>query len=739
MSLRPPTQGGKKVDTSIETWDVVSLFYPPHHEFGKGGVDGDDRMGSSACKDGQNMDVNIGSSFDANYSTARQDHHRRTDTADGTASSGVDATDAHVGEEQDSFSIKFSLSQEYKDDASFAEYCVLGPCQTMSSFADHSLFPSPLPLRGAETFDFGDNAGDGSPLPMLQLSMTPSPPRATDRFESTNSADITDVKKQPSATDELRELINIGDHINRATKLHPRRFQMELVQSYSSDDFSPPKEKRLSYHPHSTPIHAGRPTQHHSPGQTIYNIASNSVDSAQSPYHPIPWRSLKDSTGVERGVSPSESHVAIETSPEFCPPRGYTRGQSRSVPETTITVTDSRRMMPCNVDPITPSPSQIRQAVSDETISPTLAPTVHHPTRLPVAPTSSSEWSSTSPCSQSHQMPWNGHSLPPALPACGPMYHHHNEIPSSSSPYHQPQSLAHNHGESEGRRLAGPGYVSEDAHWAKHQHLLHQFLLHFGHCDVPAGYGVGTHYEGLYQWCIDQRTEYQKMCRNTGGGERSSMTPERVRMLTGMGFVWGHSSSTFRQSFAPSNTIGSHEAASKSYTSWHRWMELLSDYKQQHGDVDVPLKYEPNLSLGAFVNRQRIEYRKMEHGKPSSMTQQRVDELNRLGFNWTIQENHNSWEERFNELKDFKTTNGHCNVPKIYAKNPSLGYWVNEQRFQYRRKIKGQSSCMTDDRVKALNELDFKASNTHVFPSLICAQTYIVSYISSLLYTVVPP
>ena len=59
-------------------------------------------------------------------------------------------------------------------------------------------------------------------------------------------------------------------------------------------------------------------------------------------------------------------------------------------------------------------------------------------------------------------------------------------------------------------------------------------------------------------------------------------------------------------------------------------MELLADYKHMHGDVDVPLKYESNPSLGTFVNRQRTEYRKMQNGKPTSMTPARVEDLNRL-------------------------------------------------------------------------------------------------------------
>ncbi|KAL7505829.1 hypothetical protein ACHAXN_003267 [Cyclotella atomus] len=139
-------------------------------------------------------------------------------------------------------------------------------------------------------------------------------------------------------------------------------------------------------------------------------------------------------------------------------------------------------------------------------------------------------------------------------------------------------------------------------------------------------------------------------------------------------------------------------------------MSQLAEYRKRHGDCDVPLKYPANPCLGTFVNRQRTEYRKMLAKKPSSMTNEKIEELNKLGFTWDVRESHTSWEERFEELKAYKRENGHANVPKVYSKNPSLGYWVNEQRFQYRRLQKKKSSYMTEDKIKALNSLDFKWS-----------------------------
>ena len=268
--------------------------------------------------------------------------------------------------------------------------------------------------------------------------------------------------------------------------------------------------------------------------------------------------------------------------------------------------------------------------------------------------------------------------------------------------------------------------ASEAADWRKHHHLLHQFLLQFGHCNVPQGYGIGTHYEGLHAWCNEQRAQYQRMNRpivgDRGRSEPCTMTPTRVRILTSMGFMWGHrpnfrhnGASSF--SSAPplhnsSNADGNNSSgANKPYSSWNKWMELLAEYRDGHGNVDVPLKYEANPSLGTFVNRQRTEHRKLQSGKPSSMTPERVEDLNRLGFTWAIRESHTSWEERFVELKEFRDQNSHCNVPKIYGKNPSLGYWVNEQRFQYRRLLKKKPSYMTQEKIDTLNALDFKVSD----------------------------
>ena len=67
-----------------------------------------------------------------------------------------------------------------------------------------------------------------------------------------------------------------------------------------------------------------------------------------------------------------------------------------------------------------------------------------------------------------------------------------------------------------------------------------------------------------------------------------------------------------------------------------------------------------------------------------------------------------SWNERFEELKRYKESNGHCDVPQIY--DTGLGTWVSAQRSQFKRYVVGKTSSMTHQRKAALDKLGFSWS-----------------------------
>lgn len=65
------------------------------------------------------------------------------------------------------------------------------------------------------------------------------------------------------------------------------------------------------------------------------------------------------------------------------------------------------------------------------------------------------------------------------------------------------------------------------------------------------------------------------------------------------------------------------------------------------------------------------------------------------------------WSEKFEELCAYREKMGHCLVPHTYSENLPLARWVKRQRYQYKLMRDGKASTMTEDRVKALEDIGF--------------------------------
>ena len=65
------------------------------------------------------------------------------------------------------------------------------------------------------------------------------------------------------------------------------------------------------------------------------------------------------------------------------------------------------------------------------------------------------------------------------------------------------------------------------------------------------------------------------------------------------------------------------------------------------------------------------------------------------------------WGKRYQELIVFREEHGHCVVPLYYPANPTLSHWVKRQRCQYKLKVDGKHSTLTDERQSMLEELGF--------------------------------
>lgn len=264
---------------------------------------------------------------------------------------------------------------------------------------------------------------------------------------------------------------------------------------------------------------------------------------------------------------------------------------------------------------------------------------------------------------------------------------------------------------------------SYDEQWDSMFIRLAEFKERNGDCLVPKRYKED---QKLGTWVDTQRVQYKKMQKKLGKGGMNRitnasaefsedheldgsarkplvgrLTDERICRLESLGFVW-----SLRD-------------------DWQTHYEELVEYKRNNGNCNVPARYTKNRRLGIWVSAQRQQYKQINSNvdgdKPrraAPLTQERIDRLNDLGFTWTLRNRDSlgeSWNQRLDELKQYKEQFGDCLVPSRYLPNPELGIWVGTQRTQYRlfqqAKESGNedlnSTPMNEDRVRQLEELGF--------------------------------
>lgn len=111
---------------------------------------------------------------------------------------------------------------------------------------------------------------------------------------------------------------------------------------------------------------------------------------------------------------------------------------------------------------------------------------------------------------------------------------------------------------------------------------------------------------------------------------------------------------------------------------------------------------------------QREAYRLLKNGKKDpkkgmSLSEERIRRLEEAGIRWKVMASpKRRWEERYQDLLEFKDTRGHTIVPLNYPANPSLALWVRNQQKSYQLMMDGKKSPgLTEEKVRLLDEVDF--------------------------------
>jgi len=186
---------------------------------------------------------------------------------------------------------------------------------------------------------------------------------------------------------------------------------------------------------------------------------------------------------------------------------------------------------------------------------------------------------------------------------------------------------------------------------------LKEYKSKHGNCNVPNKY---TDNKQLATWVGHQRKVYKDKI----------LGKERIKRLEDIGFDWNPSKSR-----------------------WEEMFKALKEYKSRHGNYNVPRDWKENAKLGNWIYTQRAFY------KNGKLSKHQINCLNDIGF--VMKASGPEWGLRFEELKEYKTQYGSCNVSQTKPDNKQLGVWVNTQRVNYKRKK------LSSERVKLLENLDF--------------------------------
>lgn len=158
--------------------------------------------------------------------------------------------------------------------------------------------------------------------------------------------------------------------------------------------------------------------------------------------------------------------------------------------------------------------------------------------------------------------------------------------------------------------------------WEEHYEKLLDFFYTNGHVNVPS-----RHPDGLGRWVYKQRKGFAARQR----GEETPLTVDRMVRLSALGMIWNIPEA-----------------------SWDESYQKLVDYHAEHGHSNVPA--DASDPFAAWVHIQRREYKRFQSGEYSRMTQDRIDRMNKLQFQWDYQEA--VWLEKYEELRRYRREHG---------------------------------------------------------------------------------
>ena len=206
-----------------------------------------------------------------------------------------------------------------------------------------------------------------------------------------------------------------------------------------------------------------------------------------------------------------------------------------------------------------------------------------------------------------------------------------------------------------------------EAAWEKGFASAQKYRTEHGDLLVPVRYRDKNDF-ALGEWIVYNRQRY------LGG----NLTQNRIERLEATGMVWSTSNDLWEQNYA-----------------------AATQYYLEHGDLEVPIKYETpsGFGLGVWLGAQRAAH------KAGELPQEQVERLDALGMDWTNR-NDRKWMSLYDVAAAYYHEHGNLNVPSEYVTPDGvlLGKWVARQRYAYLNPDRS-SARVTPERKALLDKL----------------------------------
>lgn len=206
-----------------------------------------------------------------------------------------------------------------------------------------------------------------------------------------------------------------------------------------------------------------------------------------------------------------------------------------------------------------------------------------------------------------------------------------------------------------------------EAAWEKGFASAQKYRTEHGDLLVPVRYRDKNDF-ALGEWIVYNRQRY------LGG----NLPQNRIERLEAIGMVWSTSNDLWEQNYA-----------------------AATQYYLEHGDLEVPIKYETpsGFGLGVWLGAQRAAH------KAGELPQEQVARLDALGMDWTNR-NDRKWMSLYDVAAAYYHEHGNLNVPSEYVTPDGvlLGKWVARQRYAYLNPDRS-SARVTPERKALLDKL----------------------------------